>query len=125
MSSTSSRVSALVTDASGMWMVASTTLSGSDQNIIATRRLPVRCASRSVCPFHGRPARANANLFTGAVATAATHALRDDCRRVVAQCHGVAIERRIDSEAIAAAAARTTNTDGHCARRAARARDRA
>ena len=55
-----------------MWTVASTTFSGSDQNIIATRALPVRWPSRSVCPFHGRPARANASLFTGAVATAET-----------------------------------------------------
>ena len=32
--------------------------------------LPVRCASNSVCPFQGSPARAKASLLTGAVATA-------------------------------------------------------
>ena len=60
------------TSASGMCTVASTTFSGSDQNIIATRARPVRWPSRSVCPFHGRPARANASLLTGAVAMPAT-----------------------------------------------------
>jgi hypothetical protein len=38
---------------------------------MATRGARVRCASRSVCPFHGNPAREKASLFTGAVAIAA------------------------------------------------------
>jgi len=66
--STTACVSARGTLASGTCTVASTTLSGSDQNIIATVGLAVRCPSRSVCPFHGSPARAKAALFTGAVA---------------------------------------------------------
>ena len=67
-----SRVISRGTSASGTCTVASTTFSGSDQNIIATRGLPVRWPSRSVWPFQGRPARANASLLTGAVAMAAT-----------------------------------------------------
>ena len=48
----------------------STTLSLGEWNIIATRDVPHRCASRSVWPFHGKPAFANASLLTGAVAIA-------------------------------------------------------
>ena len=66
------RVSSRGTSVSGTCTVASTTLSGSDQNIIATRGERVSSASRSVCPFHGSPARENPSLFTGAVAIADT-----------------------------------------------------
>ncbi len=72
MPSRTSRVSAAGTSASGMWIVARTTLSGSDQNIIATCAAPVRWPSKSVWPFHGRPACENASLLTGAVAMAST-----------------------------------------------------
>ena len=53
-------------------MVASTTRSFSEKNIIATRGEPVSAASRSVCPRHGSPASDQACLLTGAVASAAT-----------------------------------------------------
>ena len=70
--SMSARVTSAGTSRSATWTVASTTRSAGDSNIIATNGLPVRCPSRSVCPFHGNPASANASLLTGAVAIAST-----------------------------------------------------
>ena len=87
-SRSSSRVSSRGTSASGTWTVASTTFNGSDQNIIAARGAPVRCASRSVCPFHGNPAREKASLFTGAVAIAATRP--SDASRTASQMNSYA-----------------------------------
>jgi hypothetical protein len=76
MPSKPSAVIARGTSASGMWTVASTTRSGSDQNIIATPGTPQRCASRSVWPFHSIPAAANAALLIGAVVIASTRPSR-------------------------------------------------
>ena len=58
------------TSRSGTCTVASTTFSIGAWNIIATRGTPHRWPSRSVWPFHGSPAAANAALLTGAVAIA-------------------------------------------------------
>ena len=65
MSPSSVRVRSRGTAASGTWTVASTTFNGSDQNIIATRGACVRCASRSVCPFHGSPRARKGELVDG------------------------------------------------------------
>src|SRR5688572_29109905 len=70
--STSSRVIIDGTSLSGTCTVINTTFNSGAWNIIATRDVPHRCASRSVCPFHGSPAFAKASLFTGAVAIAST-----------------------------------------------------
>ena len=71
-----SGVSARATSASAMCTVASATLSRSAWKNITGRATPVRWPSRSVCPFHGRPASANASLFTGAVAMASMRKVR-------------------------------------------------
>ena len=72
---TCSRVSSAGTSRSGTCTVASTTFSIGAWNIIATRGAPHRWPSRSVWPFHGRPAAAKAGLLTGAVAMASTRAV--------------------------------------------------